>query len=118
VRLYFDNLCGKPFPLLYSRYDKDIPAAESIPTLVLYPMLALSLRTSSSDGGTTIATDLDSLTETAWSLLSARYTGFDIDEDYFEGLCLLAQVDFASKLSIFLYCLVADTSKLVRHSAL
>lgn len=62
-------------------------------------MLALSLRTA---GDSTItAADLDSLANIAWSLLSIRYADFDIDNDFFEGLCLLAQVDFASTLHIF-----------------
>lgn len=63
-------------------------------------MLALSLRTSldfAIKGGATTATDMDSLADTAWSLLSTRYATFDIDEDFFEGLCLLAQVHFASE---------------------
>ena len=77
-----------------------MPAVHSFSEVVLYPMLALSLRTSVDfpiKGGATTDIDLDALADTAWSLLSTRYAAFDIDEDFFEGLCLLAQVHFASK---------------------
>ncbi len=69
---------------------------------VLYPMLAVSLRTCRHpflrDKKTMVET-LDILAAAAWDLLATAYARFEFDLSYFQGLCLLAQVDFASKCS-------------------
>ncbi|EXJ88753.1 hypothetical protein A1O3_01817 [Capronia epimyces CBS 606.96] len=39
---------------------------------------------------------LDALAEAAWDLLASAYSRFEFDLAYFRGLCLLAQVDFAT----------------------
>ena len=68
--------------------------------IVLLPLLATSLRISQNpffrDTENVIET-CRKLSEAAWALLAARYIEFDFDLAYFQALCLLAQVDFASK---------------------
>lgn len=61
-------------------------------------MLALSLRVSQhpflSDRKRSREI-INGLTDAAWNLLVAAYASMEVDELYFQGLCLLAQVDFA-----------------------
>ena len=73
------------------------------PKLVLLPLLAVSLRISNHPlfpSKDALAEMCGTLTEAAWSLLAAQYANFDFDLAYFQALCLLAQVDFASKSHI------------------
>ena len=100
ILLYFQHFHNQPYPLLMGTSDNPQASVVEYPKLVLFPLLAVSLRTSqhpffrSKDA---IAEMCGMLSEAAWNLLAARYSKFDFDLDYFQALCLLAQVDFASK---------------------
>lgn len=101
VVLYFENFHNQPYPLL-SRLSSCIPqsVAELPPPIVRYPMLALSLRTSSHpfvESRELQQKLVRNLSEAAWQLLTQAYSKMDIGISYFQGLCLLAQVDFAGE---------------------
>ncbi|PVH91968.1 hypothetical protein DM02DRAFT_307554 [Periconia macrospinosa] len=64
--------------------------------MILYAMLALSLRSSrhpffKNELERTNCTD--KLTKLSWGLIANAYCNFDIDDVYFQALCLQAQVD-------------------------
>lgn len=101
VKLYMDLFQCQPHPLL--SYIRQIPGvASAIPTdMVLYPMLALCLQVSgiSEFGSYQNSAEFRSkLATKAWRLLSDAYTSSNFDDDYFEGLCLMASRDFAGKV--------------------
>lgn len=89
-------------------------SAAEYPKLVLFPLLALSLRTCRNSffhNQDAIVETCEILAEATWNLLAARYAKFDFDLAYLQALCLLAQVDFASKYRARGHCHVL---KLVR----
>ncbi|KAF2123428.1 hypothetical protein P153DRAFT_361995 [Dothidotthia symphoricarpi CBS 119687] len=96
IELYFANHCNQPCPILaYSGLLEPKPG-DLLPPIILYPMLALSLRScghSFFSDKTEIRDCLTKLTQLSWELLCKAYCAFDIDDAYFQGLCLLAQVD-------------------------
>lgn len=72
------------------------------PDLVLYPMLALVLRTSKHPW---LGDDsrkqhiIEGMSQRAWGLLASAYSSFHFEEPYYQGLCILGQADFAGKQS-------------------
>ncbi|KAH7086447.1 hypothetical protein FB567DRAFT_71379 [Paraphoma chrysanthemicola] len=96
IALYFSNFCNQPCPILAYSQSLESRKEESYPPMMLYAMLALSLRssrnsffTSRSDRAECIAR----LTKLSWDLIARAYCDFDIDDAYFQALCLHAQVD-------------------------
>ena len=101
ITLYFEYLHNQPYPLLM-RMSKCCPrsTSELPPSIVWYPMLALSLRTSQhplAGNRERLAKTVNDLSESAWELLMKAYSRMEVDVHYFQGLCLQAQVDFAGK---------------------
>ncbi|KAF2820158.1 hypothetical protein CC86DRAFT_471309 [Ophiobolus disseminans] len=95
VTLYFENYCNQPCPIA-SYYKTSAMAIDGIPIIVLAPMLALSLRSSRHSFFNTESrkrNQLNRLSQLSWGLLAKAYGDFDLDDAYFEGLCLLALVD-------------------------
>ncbi len=101
IALYFEHFHNQPYPLLLvASGDNPQAVVAEYPNLVLFPLLALSLCTCQNpyfQNKGAIAETRRVLSEAAWDLLAARYSKFDFDLSYFQALCLLAQVDFASK---------------------
>lgn len=69
--------------------------------MILYAMLALSLRSSrhsffrnKGDRMQCIA----KLTQLSWNLITTAYCDFEIDDVYFQALCLQVQVDMGGEL--------------------
>ncbi|KAK2594973.1 hypothetical protein QQS21_007331 [Conoideocrella luteorostrata] len=104
IALYFEHFHNLPYPLM-ARMSKCPPRSvdEFPPAIVWYPMLALTLRTAKhpflellGPGGERQRDFiLSDLSEAAWRLVTQAYASMDVDVHYFQGLCLLAQVDFA-----------------------
>lgn len=100
ILLYFRHFHNQPYPLMMGMSDNPQASAGEYPKLVLFPLLAVSLRTCQNPffhDKEAIAETCGMLSEAAWNLLAAQYSKFDFDLVYFQALCLLAQVDFASK---------------------
>lgn len=79
---------------------------------VLHPMLALSIRCSSHPfwkEQPKLNAWIRALTEKSWQDLLDLYGKEDIGLHYLQGLCLLAQVDFAGKSDFCAYPLAANT---------
>ncbi|KAM0716422.1 hypothetical protein Q7P37_007867 [Cladosporium fusiforme] len=96
VSLYFERFQHQPCPLL--SHLKGDGARKVPPDIVLYPMVALVSMTSKHR----LSSDMEQLSclsqrlaERSWSLLSEAYAECRTDESYLEGLCLMAQRDFA-----------------------
>lgn len=71
--------------------------------ILLYPLLALSLRVSKHPVFEHQVVRIDILSylaQTAWLILNDRYRKFDLDGDYLRGACLLAQVDFSCEFHL------------------
>lgn len=68
------------------------------PEILLYPMLAVSLRTSKHPwlrDKNHLHQVVAQLADRGWDLLVKAYASFDINESYFQALCVMAQRDFA-----------------------
>lgn len=68
--------------------------------MVLYAMLALSLRSSRHPFFETKGERMRSianLTQLSWNLITRAYCNFEIDDVYFEALCLQVQVDMGGE---------------------
>lgn len=105
ILLYFQHFHNQPYPLLTGMSHDPQALVAELPKLVLFPLLAVSLRTCQNPffhSKEALAQMCGMLSEAAWSLLAARYSKFDFDLAYFQALCLLAQVDFASKCHSYL----------------
>ncbi|EUC39909.1 hypothetical protein COCMIDRAFT_41667 [Bipolaris oryzae ATCC 44560] len=96
IALYFSNFCNQPCPIL--AYAKSLESGEDgqLQPIILYAMLALSLRSSRhpffrDQLERTHCTD--KLTKLSWGLIAKAYCNGEIDDVYFEALCLQAQVD-------------------------
>lgn len=115
IQLYFRHFHNQPFPLMMGMSDNPQASAAEYPKLVLFPLLAVSLRTCQNPffrNKEAIAETCGMLAKAAWNLLAAQYAKFDFDLAYFQALCLLAQVDFASKyrpLHVYTRCACAET---------
>lgn len=97
LELYYERFYCQPCPLLSHLRDDCSSATVAPPNIVLYPLLALSLQTS----GRGTAEDMrfcHTLAADAWDMLVAAYSSSAFGEDYLEGVCLLAQRDFAGGL--------------------
>ncbi|KAH7346096.1 hypothetical protein BKA66DRAFT_602766 [Pyrenochaeta sp. MPI-SDFR-AT-0127] len=96
IALYFSNYCNQPCPILSQFNSFDLSTENPLPAIILYPLLALSLRSSRSTslGGRQRKRELvETITQHSWNLLTKAYCAFDLDDTYLQGLCLLAQVD-------------------------
>ncbi|KAH7080131.1 hypothetical protein BKA63DRAFT_236386 [Paraphoma chrysanthemicola] len=95
IVLYFSNFCNQPCPIL--AYSQSLEfRKEDIPPMMLYAMLALSLRSSHNSffaSRSERAECIARLTKLAWDLITRAYCEFDIDDTYLQALCLHAQVD-------------------------
>lgn len=100
ILLYFQHFHNQPYPVLMEMSDNPQALAAESSKIVLLPLLAISLRISQNpffrDKESVVET-CGKLSEAAWTLLAGRYIESDFDLAYFQALCLLAQVDFASK---------------------
>jgi len=100
--LYFSNYCNQPCPILAHTSATELQNDVALPPIVMLPMLALSLRSSNHSFFRNKAERRDwvgKLAHSAWDLLAKAYCAFDIDDAYFQGLCLLVQVDLGGKLA-------------------
>ena len=73
---------------------------QSVPLVVLYPLLALTLPTfhhTLAENKEQLERVLQFFVGSAWQLLTEAITKFEFDISFFQGLCLLSQVDFACK---------------------
>jgi hypothetical protein len=105
VETYFNSFHGQPYALFVHPIDFN-----SLGTVILNPMMALSIRCSSHPSWS-IESNLKSatsaLSERSWQHLLRLYGEGTTDLEYLQGLCLLAQVDFAGmELPVF-YCRIA-----------
>lgn len=110
ILLYFQHFHNQPYPLLTETNDSPQSSVAEYPRLVLLPLLAVSLRISNHPffpSKEALADMCGMLTEATWSLLAAQYANFHFDLPYFQALCLLAQVDFASKCPFKYHPIVA-----------
>ncbi|KAH8691753.1 hypothetical protein GQ44DRAFT_201422 [Phaeosphaeriaceae sp. PMI808] len=96
IALYFSNFCNQPCPIL--AYSQSLESGEDDPPppMILYAMLALSLRSSRHSffkNKLERTNCTDKLTKLSWGLIAKAYCNFEIDDVYFQALCLQAQVD-------------------------
>jgi hypothetical protein len=93
IETYFRAFHGQPYTLLLQS-----SSIRSLGVVILNPMLALSIRCSShpfwSDKAA-LRNAIISLSERSWHHLTQLYGEGATDLEYLQGLCLLAQVDFA-----------------------
>ncbi|TVY32428.1 hypothetical protein LOCC1_G008036 [Lachnellula occidentalis] len=95
IDMYFEHFHAQPYALLCHATTTTI---SSISPVVLNPMLALSIRCSLHPFWTdpsNVTSWLQHLTDRAWKDLLQLYGDGDTGLQYLQGLCLLAQVDFA-----------------------
>lgn len=93
ISAYFLNHCNRPCPLLDHLSEE--PLSHQYPPLVLTAMLALSIRSTREVGIRSARYYSQTLVQRSWDLLVDSYRRFDMNDSYFQALCLLAQVDFA-----------------------
>ncbi|TVY91264.1 hypothetical protein LAWI1_G004693 [Lachnellula willkommii] len=96
IYMYLEHFHAQPYALLCQA--NTAMTAASISPVVLNPMLALSIRCSSHPFWTDTPKRrswLQHLTDRAWKDLLQLYGDGDTGLEYLQGLCLLAQVDFA-----------------------
>ncbi|KAH6644655.1 hypothetical protein C7974DRAFT_25537 [Boeremia exigua] len=96
IALYFSNFCNQPCPILANSQSLEPGESDPIAPMILYAMLALSLRSSRHPffKDTSVRTRcIANLTQLAWNLITMAYCEFEIDDVYFQALCLQAQVD-------------------------
>ncbi|KAF7676700.1 hypothetical protein GT037_004912 [Alternaria burnsii] len=96
IALYFSEFCNQPCPILASSQTLESSEDDLLPPMILYAMLALSLRSSRhpflsnrSERMRCIAR----MTKLSWNLIAKAYCDFAIDDVYFQALCLQVQVD-------------------------
>lgn len=96
IRIYFERMYCQPCSLLSHLRIGNTGSAETPTNMILYPLLALSLQTTSDDSHES-SQMCHSMANKAWELLVDAYSSSAFGEDYFEAVCLLAQRDFAGK---------------------
>ena len=102
IDMYFEHFHAQPYALLCQATTTR--ATASISPVVLNPMLALSIRCSSHPFWTDpskLNSWLQYLTDRAWKDLLQLYGDGDTGLQYLQGLCLLAQVDFAGMCKLY-----------------
>ncbi|XP_014555252.1 hypothetical protein COCVIDRAFT_102958 [Bipolaris victoriae FI3] len=100
IALYFSNFCNQPCPILAHSQPFECSEDNPIPPMILYAMLALSLRSSQHPffkNQLERKRCTDNLTTLSWGLIAKAYCNFDIDDVYFEALCLQVQVDLGDE---------------------
>jgi hypothetical protein len=93
IEAYFNSFHAQPYALFVQPVDFN-----SLGTVVLNPMLALSIRCSLHPFWTSksvLQSATQALSERSWQQLLRLYGEGATDLEYLQGLCLLAQVDFA-----------------------
>ncbi len=96
VQTYFKSFHAQPYSLMCRK--SSLGAIHEIHSAVVNPMLALSIRCSSHPFWTDrpkVQSWMNILTEKSWRDLLYLYGEGDTSLQYLQGLCLLAQVDFA-----------------------
>lgn len=114
IYMYFEHFHAQPYALLCQANTAMMAA--SISPVVLNPMLALSIRCSSHPFWTdtpNLRSWLQHLTDRAWKDLLQLYGDGDTGLEYLQGLCLLAQVDFAGMYRLSTINLYVDCSNLL-----
>jgi hypothetical protein len=97
IILYFKHHCNQPCPL-FDHLRLQEPSSQQYPPIVWNAMLALSLRRSNHPLLSPINRRrefLEMISQRAWDLLAEAYRHFELDDCYFQALCLFAQVDYA-----------------------
>jgi len=100
VATYFKCLHNQPYTLFGPRNHKDF--RRQCGNEILLPMLALSIRCSKHDYWSNRSKMFQTsymAAEHTWNILQELYWRSKTSLSYLQGLCLLAQVDFASKPS-------------------
>ena len=95
IETYFKSFHGQPYALLLRS-----AGIRSLGVVILNPMLALSIRCSSHpfwSNESVLRSAIDSLSKRSWQHLLQFYDQGATDLEYLQGLCLLAQVDFAGR---------------------
>ncbi|KAG0648866.1 putative transcriptional regulatory [Hyphodiscus hymeniophilus] len=93
LETYFNSFHGQPYALFVQPVDYS-----SLGTVIVNPMLALSIRCSSHhfwSKDSVLRNAIQALSESSWKHLIGLYGEGATDLEYLQGLCLLAQVDFA-----------------------
>lgn len=101
IETYFNSFHGQPYALFVQPVE-----VNSLGTVVLNPMLALSIRCSSHlfwCNDSVLQNATRALSERSWQYLLRLYGEGAADLEYLQGLCLLAQVDFAGMESPAFY---------------
>ena len=100
LETYFNAFHGQPYALFVHPVD-----LTTLGTVILKPMLALSIRCSRNpfwSNGSILQSATRSLSERSWQHLLRLYGDGATDLEYLQGLCLLAQVDFAGTQPVYL----------------
>ncbi len=93
IEIYFKYFHGQPYALLLRSAD-----IRSLGVVILNPMLALTIRCSSHpfwSNESVLQNAVASLSDRSWQHLLQLFGQGATDLEYLQGLCLLAQVDFA-----------------------
>ncbi|EMD87300.1 hypothetical protein COCC4DRAFT_70770 [Bipolaris maydis ATCC 48331] len=95
IKLFFSEYYNQPCPLLSELYTFNPETDDPPPSIILYPMLALSMRSSHTylNEGVSKWELLDRFTRSSWDLFAEAYSAFDFNDEYLLGLCILVQVD-------------------------
>ncbi|KAH8629534.1 Regulatory protein CAT8 [Alternaria alternata] len=96
IALYFSEFCNQPCPILASSQTLGSSEDDLLPPMILYAMLALSLRSSRHpflSNRFERMRCIARMTKLSWNLTAKAYCDFAIDDVYFQALCLQVQVD-------------------------
>lgn len=97
VESYFRNF-HQPYRLFSQ--DEPLEKVAAIPPEIIFPMLALTIRVSGHEffaGPSVRANWTETFTSKAWDLLSDMYKAERLGLSFLQGICLLAQADFAGR---------------------
>ncbi|KAI6711761.1 C6 transcription factor [Diplocarpon mali] len=100
IKTYFMCFHAQPYNLMCQQAS--LRLSHTLHPVVLNPMLALSIRCSSHpfwSDRSKLNNWIGALTEKSWKELVNLYSEGDTSLPYLQGLCLLAQVDFAGYLT-------------------
>lgn len=96
--LYFERFPYQPYPLLLPSLRDPPDDSAPLPLTIVLPMTALSIRLSNKYDKKRQLELQEEAREMAWRHICQHYVNFEFDETFFEGLCLLAQADFAGTI--------------------
>lgn len=95
--VYRQRFTNKPCPLFGQLDIQPWSTTKQLPTILLCPLLAISLRISPLSWYRDEKERLEVsawLSQRAWTLLVEAYSLFQFDETYLQALCVMAQYDF------------------------